>query len=142
MRSRAEVIKSALAENATKIPDDFKIPSGKIRIGELLDKLSIVPAENVKLGEFELDKNRKLLIGKKAELQLTEMELDLIIFLIESAAPVSKENLLEKVWNYAADAATRTVETHIHRLNQKVQDIFGAKLIITAEGGGYGLIKS
>ena len=35
--------------------------------------------------------------------------------------PISKDNILSIVWNYAADADTHTVETHIYRLRKKIK---------------------
>ena len=49
---------------------------------------------------------------------------------------VSKNDLMQEVWEYSADVATHTVETHIYRLRQKVeQDNSDNQIIITSEGG-------
>ena len=50
---------------------------------------------------------------------------------------VAKQDLLKEVWEYADDATTHTVETHIYRLRQKVED--GKDQIIETSEGGYRL---
>ena len=51
---------------------------------------------------------------------------------------ISKEDLLENVWGYCADVTTHTIETHIYRLRQKVEQEGGSQLILT-ENNGYRL---
>ena len=71
--------------------------------------------------------------------KLTEKEVDIIKYLYQKAPMViSKEELLEKVWEYSTDATTHTVETHIYRLRQKVEKDGSSQLIIT-ENNGYKL---
>ena len=71
--------------------------------------------------------------------KLTEKEVDIIKYLYQKAPTViSKEELLEKVWEYSTDATTHTVETHIYRLRQKVERDGSSQLIIT-ENNGYKL---
>ena len=49
---------------------------------------------------------------------------------------VSKSDLQRNVWKYNEEVATHTIETHIYRLRQKVEQKGGRRLIIT-ENGGY-----
>jgi len=71
--------------------------------------------------------------------KLTEKEVDIIKYLYQNAPQIaSKEELLEKVWEYNTDATTHTVETHIYRLRQKVEKDGSSQLIIT-ENNGYRL---
>ena len=71
--------------------------------------------------------------------KLTEKEVAILKYLYQNASKISeKEELLENVWGYSADASTHTVETHIYRLRQKVEQDGGSQLIIT-ENNGYRL---
>ncbi len=71
--------------------------------------------------------------------KLTEKEVDILKYLYNNIpATISKEELLENVWGYSAEATTHTVETHIYRLRQKVEEDGGNQLILT-ENNGYRL---
>lgn len=71
--------------------------------------------------------------------KLTEKEVAILKYLYQNSSDISeKEDLLENVWEYSADATTHTVETHIYRLRQKVEQDGGSQLIIT-ENNGYRL---
>ena len=69
--------------------------------------------------------------------KLTEKEVAIIKYLYKNKERiVNKQDLMQEVWDYAADVATHTVETHIYRLRQKVEkDDSSAQLILTSEGG-------
>ena len=58
---------------------------------------------------------------------VTEKEIQLLELLFNSKEPI-KKIILEKVWNYASDADTHTVETHIYRLRKKL--LISLKMII------------
>ena len=66
--------------------------------------------------------HRCLTIKKTNQIiQLTEKENDLLTSLMEVYPnPLSREKLLERVWNYKPDTETHTVESHIYSLRQKI----------------------
>lgn len=70
-------------------------------------------------------------------IKLTEKEVAIIRYLYKAQDKiVSKNELLSEVWGYSPDVTTHTIETHIYRLRQKVeQDDEMAQLIVTEEGG-------
>jgi DNA-binding response OmpR family regulator len=69
--------------------------------------------------------------------KLTEKEVSILKYLYKNKDKVvDKNDLMQEVWGYAADVATHTVETHIYRLRQKVeQNDLSAQLILTSDGG-------
>ena len=71
------------------------------------------------------------------ETKLTEKEVAVIKYLYKfQDRIVSKNELLQDVWGYSPDVTTRTIETHIYRLRQKVErDNIDAQLILTVDGG-------
>ncbi len=71
---------------------------------------------------------------------LTEKESEILCVLGTQPTPITRKQLLEKIWNYHLDITTHTLETHIYRLRKKLDDPDGTTLQ-TAERG-YVLVKS
>ncbi|MBU2044996.1 MAG: response regulator transcription factor [Candidatus Omnitrophica bacterium] len=83
-----------------------------------------------------IDLSRHKVILDKKEVVLTQMEFKLLVKLIQRKGRVqSRDSLLEEVWDIAADVTTRTIDTHIKRLRQKLGK--AGKLIETIRGVGY-----
>jgi two-component system phosphate regulon response regulator PhoB len=75
------------------------------------------------------------------DLLLTTTEFKLLLILAERQGRMqSREQLLRDVWGYSHTADTRTVDTHITRLRNKLGD--GGELIRTVRGFGYKLEAS
>jgi hypothetical protein len=74
---------------------------------------------------------------------LTEKEAAILSRLAQAdGAVISKAALLADVWGYGPNVSTRTLETHIHRLRQKIEiDPRRPQRLLTEEGG-YRLAKS
>lgn len=94
------------------------------------------PVKNI--DGLEIDKSRRTVSidGERIELSLKEFEL--LYYLVENnGIAVSREQILNSVWNYDYFGDARTVDTHIKRLRDKL----GSKeyLIQTIRGLGYRL---
>jgi DNA-binding response OmpR family regulator len=53
---------------------------------------------------------------------------------------VSRDTLLSEVWGYNANVTTHTLETHIYRLRQKIENNPSSARILVTEPGGYKLM--
>jgi DNA-binding response OmpR family regulator len=77
-------------------------------------------------------------------LSFTRREIEILQYLLShSERPVSREELLHKVWGYAKhlDIETRTVDIHIAKLRRKIEaDPAEPQFLITVRGTGYRLI--
>lgn len=95
-----------------------------------------VAKEIVNVGQLKIDIPRhKVTLGKKA-IELALMEFNLLLTLIERRGRVqSRERLLEDVWSIGSDVTTRTVDTHVKRLREKLGRM--GKMIETVRGIGY-----
>ena len=68
-------------------------------------------------------------------IRLTQKEAEMIEYLWENKGKIiSKEELLKQIFGYKDGVETHTVETHIYKLRQKIQDEENG-LILTKEGG-------
>ena len=94
---------------------------------------------SIKFKEYFLDKNEKKLKKSGKSLILTEKEIQLLELFLKSPKPISKNKILSLVWNYASDADTHTVETHIYRLRKKIAEKFSDEQFILNSKEGYHL---
>lgn len=95
------------------------------------------------IGPYEFRPASKLLVDpKQRKIRLTEKETNILKYLYRaSSKAVAREELLREVWGYNATVTTHTLETHIYRLRQKIeQDPNNLRLLLT-EGGGYRLMS-
>ena len=83
-----------------------------------------------------LDKKLVFTCNKESIL-LTEKEVSILMELSQNEKVISKEKLLTEVWGYNSDLNTTTVETHIHRLRQKLKKFTNSEIVIKTKSGGY-----
>ena len=80
-----------------------------------------------------------LVQGKRVELTATEFKL-ITIFVQRRGRVQSRDQLLKDVWDYDESMNSRTVDTHMRRLRQKLGR--SAKFLGTVRGLGYRLLES
>lgn len=95
-----------------------------------------VKAEPVKFGDLWIDPAKPEVMWKGSPIILTSLELKLVQFLLaHKGVAQSREMLLGKVWGYESQMTTRTVDTHVKRLRQKLGP--AGDYIETVRGTGY-----
>lgn len=108
-----------------------------LRITAILRRTKkVTHVSELKSGPFLLDrKNMKLFVNGQA-VDLTTTEFKLLAVLMENDTAVhTRGELLREVWGYSDDVATRTLDTHIKRLREKLGDLGSS--IVTVRGTGY-----
>jgi two-component system phosphate regulon response regulator PhoB len=108
-----------------------------LRIQALLRRSrSRVIGEVVAVGDFHLDKNKfdVRLEGRRLDLTTTEFKL-LAVLMERRGRTQSRETLLYDVWGYQNPIDTRTVDTHIRRLREKLGK--HSSRLETVRGEGY-----
>ncbi|MFC0217649.1 DNA-binding response OmpR family regulator [Pseudochelatococcus lubricantis] len=94
------------------------------------------------VGQYTFRPGAKLLVDVKgSRLKLTEKETAILRFLYRAEDQVvTRETLLAEVWGYNANVTTHTLETHIYRLRQKIEEDPSNARILVTEPGGYKLV--
>ena len=120
------------------------IDKSPININDLIQTLNInflkskfIEQSKIDLGRYNLDLNSRILNQNEKELELTEKESSILIFLKQSKDPVKIDQLQEKVWGYKSELETHTVETHVYRLRKKINDKFYDNEFIISDKKGY-----
>ena len=91
----------------------------------------------IKINDYFLDKNERVLKKENIILKITEKEIDFIEILHSSNKPLNRDFILKNIWNYSSDTDTHTVETHIYRLRQKIKNSFDDDNFIKNSKNGY-----
>jgi hypothetical protein len=102
-------------------------------------KNKFLDQSHIKIGEYDLDLNSRKISLRDKSLNLTEREINLIIF-IKDEKNVTIKELQKMVWNYSPDLETHTVETHIYRLRKKMKETFGDENFILNTSSGYSIV--
>ncbi len=95
------------------------------------------------IGDYTFRPSAKLMVHNQTaqKVRLTEKEASILKYLYRAGDKVvSRDILLNEVWGYNVAVTTHTLETHVYRLRQKIeQDPSNAELLVT-EPGGYKLV--
>ena len=91
----------------------------------------------IKILNYSLDINSRIISNDSGCLKLTEREVDIILFLNDHKKPQKVNILQNKVWKYSSELETHTVETHIYRLRKKIIDKFKDDNFILSDENGY-----
>lgn len=95
-------------------------------------------AEKIILEDLEIDFRNKNVIRQGVHINLTAKEFTLLVLLARNPEKViSKQEILEKVWDLSFDTGTNTIEVYISFLRNKIDKPFSTKLIHTKPGFGY-----
>jgi DNA-binding response OmpR family regulator len=98
------------------------------------------PKEQIRFGDLLIDLPRHLATWKNKPIELTATEFKLLTILAQRAGRVqSRDQLLRDVWEYDSLIDTRTVDTHMRRLREKIGA--AAKHLDTVRGVGYRFVE-
>ncbi|MBT2510743.1 response regulator transcription factor [Streptomyces sp. ISL-98] len=91
-------------------------------------------------GDLRLDPAAKRVWRGPTEVELTARELSLLEFLLRHRGEsVSKQDILDHVWDYDFEGDPNIVEVYVRRLRNKLDRPFGRAAIETLRGSGYRL---
>lgn len=109
------------------------------RVRAILRRPPTIKPTILKILDLTLDPSTQRVIRNKREIYLTRKEFSLLEYMMGNVGKVlSREMILEHVWNRESDPFSNTIEAHILNLRKKV-DTGKKKMIKTLPGRGYKL---
>lgn len=106
------------------------------KVNALLRRSSATCADTISAGKIMLQPNAHKVYLDGQEITLTHKEYELLSFLMVNPGQIfSREQLLNRVWGYDFEGTTRTVDTHVKTLRQKLGD--EGRHIVTLIRSGY-----
>lgn len=121
----------------------FNIMELKVRIRAIIRRMASGSAKDktqrVVIGRIELDTIERSVYNNAQAVELTAKEFDLLAMLMKNRGRVfGRENLLNTVWGYEYPGDIRTVDVHVRRLREKLEENPAVpEYILTKWGVGY-----
>jgi DNA-binding response OmpR family regulator len=92
----------------------------------------------LQIADLKLDSNSYLVYRNKNKINLSNKEFSILEYLMRNKGRIiSKDQIINHVWDYNADILPNTVEVNIKNLRAKVDRSYNRKLIHTVRGFGY-----
>lgn len=112
----------------------------RIRVAFKHMRVSPTQADVIQAGELKLDVGKYTVSYGDQPIELTKKEFDLLKYLmLNKDIVLTRDMILEKVWDYDFAGDTNIVDVYVRYLRCKIDDRFNKKLIYTVRGVGYQL---
>ena len=116
----------------------FAIDELLARVRALLRRPPIQQPDILKIDDLKIDKQQQAVTRAGNNIDLTSKEYALLEYLMQHPNQIlSKETLIDHVWDFDADILPNNVEAYIKNLRQKIDKPFKKQLIKTVRGFGY-----
>jgi hypothetical protein len=145
--SHDQIIFFLKSNESTKNINEYRYIFHPFNINNFVEKINIQILKKkfndqsfIKILNYTLDLNSRIISKNSKNLKLTEKEINIILFLNKNKKPQKVSTLQNIVWGYVSELETHTVETHIYRLRKKFGEMFNDNNFILSVNDGY-LIK-
>ena len=109
-----------------------------VRIKALMRRGPVNRASTIRINNLELDRLSQQVKREGQRIDLTSKEYALLEYLMSNAGRVLSRNMIiEHVWDQTFDGITNIVDVYIRHLRNKVDDGYEPKLLQTVRGVGY-----
>ena len=104
-----------------------------------VQKENLIPVETFGFGDVQVDFRRSEVVRNGKSVSLAAKELQLLRYLIDNRERVvPRDEIMQRVWEYSSDASSRTIDTHVAWLRQKLEESPQTpRHIQTIRGKGY-----
>lgn len=140
-RNRIEERVEALdagADDCVLKPFSFSELSARVRA--LLRRRPVASGMLLRVADLELNRVERTVRRAGKPIELTSKEFGLLEYLLRNAGHrITRNMIVEHVWNLSFDTGTNIVDVYINYLRKKVDDGFSPRLIHTVRGVGYEL---
>tara|TARA_B100001142_G_scaffold37221_1_gene32640 strand:+ start:2039 stop:2602 length:564 start_codon:yes stop_codon:yes gene_type:complete len=128
------------------IKNQLTIENYPIKINKLIEFINLKFLKekfnfqsDIIVNSYKLDLNSREISKGNKIIDLTEREINLILFLEKAQSAVKIDELQKEVWGYNSELETHTVETHIYRLRKKIKEKFNDDNFIISSKKGYSI---
>ena len=137
IEDRVEALDSG-ADDCLLKPFSFSELSARVRA--LLRRRPVAAETRLRVADLELDRVERVVRRGGKRIELTSKEFGLLEYLLRNAGHrITRNMIVEHVWNLSFDTGTNIVDVYINYLRKKVDEGFNPKLIHTVRGVGYEL---
>jgi DNA-binding response OmpR family regulator len=113
----------------------------RARIRAVLRRVAPPTAAHVEVGELAIDRHARVVTVRGEPVHLAGKEFELLSALATEPHRVfTKDELLRDVWGYRSFTRTRTLDSHVCRLRQKLERADGDRFVVNVWGVGYKLV--
>lgn len=103
------------------VPKPFSLKILSARIDALLKRYNVVSEDILEIGGIVVDKSAHTVKIDGADVELSFKEFELLTYLMENRGiALSREKILNNVWNYDYFGDARTIDTHVKKLRSKL----------------------
>jgi len=107
------------------------------RMQALLRRPRSCRGETIRIGELELDPDRFSVFNRQRKISLSAKEFSLLEYLMANKGRyISRQEIMDKIWDENADPFSNTIEVHIMNIRKKI-GIDSGRYIFTAANRGY-----
>ena len=132
---KVEALNSGADDYLTK---PFSLTELMARVRALMRREKVLIGPILKIADLELDVNAHAARRGKKQITLNRKEFGLLEYLMRHhGTTLTRNMILEHVWEITTDPFTNTVDVHIRFLRRKIDEGFKNKLIKTVHGHGY-----
>ena len=116
----------------------FSLEELQARLRALLRRQDTDRKNELTIADLVADLTKHEVFRAGREIELTSKEFAILEYLLRNkGAVLSRDQIVEHVWNYDFDCSSNIVDVYIRHLRSKIDDGFDAKLITTIRGSGY-----